>query len=191
MTLDIVPVTSDRWPDFESLFGPTGQQGGCFCMWNRQTSREFEERKGSANKQAMQGLIAGGEVPGLLAYEAGRPIGWVSVGPRERFARLQRSPVTKPVDDLPVWAITCFVIARDQRRVGVSAALLQAAVDYAATNGATAIEGYPVEPRKDTMPDIYAWMGIASTFQNAGFVEVARRSETRPLYRLMLDQPPA
>jgi GNAT superfamily N-acetyltransferase len=160
-------------------------------MWNRQTSREFEERKGSANKQAMQGLIAGGEVPGLLAYEAGRPIGWVSVGPRERFARLQRSPVTKPVDDLPVWAITCFVIARDQRRVGVSAALLQAAVDYAATNGATAIEGYPVEPRTDTMPDIYAWMGIASTFQNAGFVEVARRSETRPLYRLMLDQPPA
>lgn len=160
-------------------------------MWNRQTSKEFDERKGPSNREAMRSLIAGGEVPGLLAYDEGTPIGWVSVGPRERFSRLQRSPVTKPVDDRPVWAITCFVIARDHRRSGVSAALVRAAVDYARANGAEAIEGYPVEPRKDAMPEIYAWMGIASTFEDAGFSEIARRSETRPLYRLILDQLPA
>jgi GNAT superfamily N-acetyltransferase len=139
----------------------------------------------------MKELVDGGEVPGLLAYERGRPVGWVSVGPRDHFSRLQRSPVTKPVDDTPTWAVTCFVIARDHRRSGVSGVLLDAAVAYARTQGAVAVEGYPVEPRKDEMPAIYAWMGIASTFEGAGFTEIARRSETRPLFRLMLDQPPA
>jgi GNAT superfamily N-acetyltransferase len=155
-------------------------------MWNRQTSREYEERKGEPNRQAMQGLVADDRVPGLLAYEEGEPAGWVSLGPREDFDRLQRSPVTKPVDDLPVWAITCFVVHRGFRGKGIATALLDAAVGYARSRGAVAVEGYPVEPREDRTPDIYAWQGLASMFVNAGFTEIARRSETRPLMRKML-----
>ncbi|HKZ30708.1 MAG TPA: GNAT family N-acetyltransferase, partial [Acidimicrobiia bacterium] len=64
--------------------------------------------------------------------------------------------------------------------------LLQAAVEYARDNGAVAIEGYPVEPRRDRMPDIYAWMGLASMFESGGFTEIARRSDTRPLFRKVL-----
>ena len=155
-------------------------------MWNRQSSREFEQCKGKTNKDLLRDLVQTGPVPGLLAYADGNTVGWVSVGPRRDFARLQRSRVTKPVDDVPVWAITCFVIHRHFRRKGVATALLRAAVDHARDHGAPAIEGYPVEPRKDEMPDIYAWMGLASMFEAAGFIEIARRSETRPLFRKVL-----
>jgi ribosomal protein S18 acetylase RimI-like enzyme len=189
MSIRTAVVTPDHWSDFEKLFGPTGQQGGCWCMWTRQTSREFDERKGEPNRQAMRELVATGPPPGLLAFIEDAPVGWVAVGPRESFSRLGRSPVTKPVDDTPVWSITCFVIDRKYRRRGVATALLDAAVRYAAESGAEAVEGYPVEARRDTMPDIYAWMGLAEMFEEAGFVEIARRSETRPIYRLRLDQP--
>lgn len=189
MSYEIHPATPDRWDDLVTLFGPTGQQGGCWCMWNRQSSREFEACKGQPNREALRRLIEEGPPPGLLAYLDGAPVGWVSLGLRQDFGRIQRSRITKPVDDLPVWAITCFVIHRRHRRQGVATALLNAAVDYAQSQGAVAIEGYPVEPRKDEMPDIYAWMGLASTFTRAGFEEIARRGEHRPIMRLVLARP--
>jgi GNAT superfamily N-acetyltransferase len=156
-------------------------------MWNRQSNSEFEDCKGEPNQNALQQLVDDGQVPGLLAYDEGVPVGWVSLGPREVFSRLQRSRVTKPVDDVPVWAITCFVVSSRHRRTGIATELLAAAIVYARSRGAVAVEGYPVEPRKKDMPAIYAWMGLASMFTEAGFVELARRSEHRPVMRLNLD----
>lgn len=37
--------------------------------------------------------------PGLIAYRGRTPIGWVTLGPREAFVKLARSPVMKPVDE--------------------------------------------------------------------------------------------
>ena len=185
-SLEIHRVTPERWDDLVELFGPGGAYGGCWCMWNRETSREFEECKGEENRRRLRQLVGDQDVPGLLAYRNGTPVGWVSVARREDYGRLQRSRVTKPVDDVPVWSITCFVIDRHHRGKGVGTALLKAAVDHARTQGAVAVEGYPVEPRADRMPDIYAWMGLASMFSAVGFTEIARRSETRPLMRMEL-----
>jgi len=185
MVLEIHPLTPDRWDDLERLFGPRGAYGGCWCMWNRLTNREFERASGDAKREMLR-TIVDDRVPGLLGYEEGAPVGWVSLGPREEFGRIQRSRVTKSVDEVPVWSIVCFVIERNHRGKGVGAALLEAAVEYARGHGAVAIEGYPVEPRRDRMPDIYAWMGLASMFETAGFSEIARRSETRPLFRKVL-----
>jgi GNAT superfamily N-acetyltransferase len=154
-------------------------------MWNRLTNREFEETTGDEKRGMLQAIVDD-RAPGLLAYEDGVPVGWVSLGPREEFGRIQRSRVTKPLDDVPVWSIVCFVIERRHRGIGVGTALLEAAVEYARDNGAIAVEGYPVEPRRDRMPDIYAWMGLASMFEAAGFSEIARRSESRPLFRKLL-----
>jgi GNAT superfamily N-acetyltransferase len=184
--LAVHPVTPDRWDDLVELFGPSGAYSGCWCMWNRQTNKEFEECHGDENRRRLQKLVADGQVPGMLAYRDGKPIGWVSVGPRADFGRLQRSPVTKPVDDVPVWAITCFVIARKHRNKGVATALLDAAVAYAAERGAIAVEGYPVDPGRKRMQDSEGWHGLASMFDDAGFDELARPSETRPLMRKVL-----
>ena len=44
--LDIVPLTGDRWADFEALLGPKGAYGGCWCMYWRRLRRDFEEGAG-------------------------------------------------------------------------------------------------------------------------------------------------
>jgi hypothetical protein len=52
--------------------------------------------------------------------------------------------------------------------------------------GARIVEGYPIEPKKKEMPDVFAYHGFASIFRKNGFQEVARRSETRPMMRKKL-----
>ena len=177
------PLTPDRWEDFEAVFGPRGGTGGCWCMYWRLRHSEYEAQKGDANKQLMKGIIDSGHIPGIIAYAGDLPVGWCSVAPRDEFTRLDRSRILKPVDDRPVWSIVCFFIPRKHRRKGVMRQLLTAAVEYAQSQGAKIIEGYPVEPKKDTTPDVFAWTGFADAFREAGFEEVARRSETRPFMR--------
>lgn len=186
-TLQLHPLTPERWTDFETLFGKRGACGGCWCMWWRQTRSEFEKNKGTKNKRAMKKIVSSGQVPGLLGYADGNPVGWCAVGPRDSYPVLQRSPVLKPVDDQPVWSITCFFVAKPHRGKGVSGALLEAAVAYARSQGARIVEGYPVEPKKGRMPDAFAWIGLPSTFRKAGFVEVLRRSRTRPIMRYFVN----
>ncbi len=180
------PLTIDRWDDFNELFGPRGACGGCWCMYWRQTHSEFELNKGDNNKRAMKALVKSGEVPGIIAYERDEPVAWCSIAPRARFSRLGRSHILKPVDDKPVWSVVCFFIAKRARKRGVSLAILNAAVTYAFEHGALIIEGYPVEPKRGKTADVFAYTGLASAFTRAGFDEVARRSETRPIMRLVV-----
>src|SRR3546814_725466 len=123
---------------------------------------------------------------GLLAYAGDTPVGWISIAPREAFPRLEASRVMQPIDDRPVWSVSCFLIARKHRRQGIGVALLEAACGLAREHGAALVEGYPVAPGTDGYPDTYAWTGYDSVFRRAGFVEVARRSPTRPIMRRAL-----
>ncbi|MDQ3931962.1 MAG: GNAT family N-acetyltransferase, partial [Actinomycetota bacterium] len=111
--LQIRPLTPHRWGDLEALFGPRGAVAGCWCMWWRQTAREFEQYAGEANRQALRSIVEEGQVPGLLAYRDGRTVGWVSVAPRKEFGRLDRSPTLGRVDETPVWSVACFYVVRD------------------------------------------------------------------------------
>jgi len=182
------PVTPDRWEDMEQLFGPRGAIGGCWCMWWRIKRVDFEQQQGDGNHEAMCSIVESGKVPGILAYSNGKPVAWCSVAPREDFPVLDRSPILKRVDDQPVWSIVCFFIAKKYRHQGLSSRMLSAAVEYAAGKGARIIEGYPITPKKDQAPDIYIFTGLESTFVKAGFVEVARRSKSRPIMRYSLEK---
>jgi GNAT superfamily N-acetyltransferase len=184
--LEFHPVTKKRWSDFETLFGEKGACGGCWCMLWRLTRKEFEQQKGEANRQAMQTIVNSGEIPGLLAYSKKQPVAWCSVAPRESFPALERSRVLKKIDDAPVWSISCFFIHRDYRKQGLSVRILEAAVDYVKKQGGKIVEGYPVEPKKGKTADVFAWTGLSSFFKKAGFVECARRSETRPIVRFFI-----
>jgi GNAT superfamily N-acetyltransferase len=156
-------------------------------MWWRLTQKEFDAQKGDTNRLAMHDIVASGEVPGILAYHDDDSIGWCSVAPREEFPRLGRSRILKPVDEQSVWSVVCFYVAKRYRRRGVSTRLLEASVDYVRSRGGSVVEGYAVEPRKDELPDIYGYHGLAAAFHQAGFVEVARRSETRPIMRYEIE----
>lgn len=183
---EIHPLTSQRWPDLEALFGPRGAVGGCWCMYWRLQHAEYEQLKGSGNRALLHDLAGEPLAPGLLAYQQGAAVGWCSLGPRQDYPRLARSRILAPVDEQPVWSVVCFYIHRQQRRQGLSLRLLQAAVEFASAHGAAILEGYPVEPNSDQSPPVFAFTGLASTFRQAGFEEVARRSATRPIMRLTL-----
>lgn len=185
-TIEVHPVMPNRWPDLETLFGPSGAYGGCWCMYFRMRSSENARAKGNERKAAMKALVASGQPPGLLAYVDGEPAGWVSLDPRERFTMLRYSRMYVPVDDLPVWTIVCFVVGRRFRRQGLMAQLLDAAVSYARENGARAVEAYPVEPGTG-LKGYAGYMGIRSVFDRAGFREIARLKNGRPVMRKGLD----
>lgn len=179
----VKPLTPARWKDFETLFGPRGACAGCWCQWIRLQRKEFAAARGSAAKAMTKKLVMAGEVPGLLAYEGKRAIGWAALAPREQYRRLETSRVLKPVDDRPVWSTPCFFTAKDARGKGVTTALLKGAAVFAAKKGAKTLEGYPVETKGKKVPDAFVWWGLSGAFKKAGFKEAARRSKTRPIMR--------
>jgi len=138
-----------------------------------------------ARKARMKALASAGPPPGLIAYHGRTPVGWVTLGPRSDFAKLQRSPVMKPVDDQPVWSIVCFVVPSAWRHQGVASTLLQGAIAYARKRGVALLEAYPVDKRKRGADD-WLWHGAKSMYDKAGFVEVARRRPERPVVRLLV-----
>jgi len=158
-------------------------------MFWRLARRDFDAGKGAKNRRAMQKIVRSGEEPGLLAYAGDRPVGWCALAPRDRYPALARSRILAPLDERPVWSVSCFFVHREFRRLGVSEALLRAAIEHARARGAEILEGYPVEPRGGTTPAAFAWTGLARAFAKAGFVEVVRRSATRPIFRLEVRGP--
>jgi len=154
----------------------------------RLRNKDWVEGKGEKNREAFRRIVGRGEQPGVLAYLGDEPIAWCAVAPREAYSFLERSRVLAPVDEKPVWSISCIFVLRPYRRQGVSVRLLRAAAELAAGRGARIVEGYPVEPRLDKAPDAFIWTGTPAAFLRAGFSEVARRSETRPIMRLELEE---
>jgi len=180
------PLTPERWSDFDKLFGLRGACAGCWCMYWRLSRTQFDEQRGELNHRNIKALVDSNIIPGLLAYSGDEPVGWCSIAPREDFSTLSRSRILKPVDTQPVWSVVCFFVARSHRRKGLTVELLQAAVEFARVNGARIVEGYPVEPKTGKAPDVFVYTGLASAFLQAGFTEVLRRSETRPIMRYYL-----
>ena len=151
-------------------------------MYYRKKGGTATAGQAQKNKRAMRSLVGKGYVPGLIGYLDGRAVGWISLGPRDDYQRLERSPVMKPVDDTPVWSIVCFFIDSRSRRQGVAEGLLDAAIEHARANGATLLEAYPVDKKSNSVSE-FLWFGAKSMFDRAGFFEVARRKETRPVMR--------
>ena len=148
----------------------------------RRSAKEYAAGKDAGNRAALRRIVRRGDEPGVLAYADGEPVGWCAVAPRAVYRRLEGSRVLAPVDERPVWSISCLFVARPWRRKGVSVALIEAAVAHARSRGARIVEAYPVDP-VERQADAFVWTGIASAFERAGFREVARRSPTRPILR--------
>lgn len=192
--LRVEPVTPDRWDDLHRLFGPNGAYANCWCSFFRRTGREFSSgcaNRGAGNHSLLRSLVRGGRVPGLLAYRDGEPVGWVSVAPRTEFGRVLRSPITKlppeAREDVTTWSIVCLFVPRANRRQGVARALIAGAVDRARDQGAVTVEGYPQDTGGQRRESSSLYVGTVDLFAAAGFVEVARRVESRPVMELRLD----
>lgn len=177
------PLVSENWKDIEQLFSSNGNCRSCWCMWWRQSSSEWQKRKGAERKEALKSIVDQGKIPGIIAYSAEHPVGWVSISPREEFHRLERSRTLKRIDDKPVWSIVCFFVTKALRGKGVSTQLLRAAVDYAGRRGAKIIEGYPSRSR-GKQEDMLVYTGLDSAFLKTGFTDCGSASKVRTIMRL-------
>jgi len=187
--LEIHPLTPDRWDDLVTVFDRPGDPKGCWCMFYRVRSRDFERLWGKGARAAFREVVADGPPPGLLAYRDGTPVGWCAVAPRDAYSRVLNSRVLRPVDAAPAcWAVVCFYVVRGERRGGVAATLLEAAVDFAADHGAASVEGYPQDTAGAKKHANEMFVGSMSMFREAGFEEVARRSAQRPIMRRQLSR---
>jgi GNAT superfamily N-acetyltransferase len=180
VSFEIRPLTAELWPQLERLFAEGGDARWCFCTFWRfpdAGGRKEAER----NRRLLRRLAddpPDGLPLGLLAFDGERPVGWVSLAPREHLPRLERSRLLAPVDERPVWSIVCFVVAKGERGRGIANALLDAAIDFARNHGASTLEAYPVETDGERVPGAYAYLGVSRMYEKAGFQVVATRRAT-------------
>jgi GNAT superfamily N-acetyltransferase len=183
-----VALTPETWSDLEELFARPGGSivRGCWCMFYRTSGKvEVNKSAGVDNKKRLRDLAEGETAPGLVGYLDDVAVGWISLGPRDDYLKLRRSPVMKPVDDVDVWSIVCTYVDKAHRGCGVQRRLLAAAIDYARDNGVRMLEAYPVD-KPNRSHDDFMFFGSRSLYERAGFTEVVRRSPTRVVMRRRL-----
>lgn len=192
MKLVVHPLTEGRWGDLETVFNARGCSvaRGCWCMYYRVSGKESGytrpgDEQRARSKAALKALVQEDPPPGLIGYLGETPVGWISLGPREDYAKLANSPTMKSVDDQPVWSVVCFVVPSEYRKQGVARDLLAGAIRYARKRGVRLLEAYPVDKAHPSASDA-PWFGSKSMFDEAGFEEVARRKPARPVVRLRL-----
>ena len=188
MAFEARPLTPETFGDLEALFDLPGGSivRGCWCMFYRRTGPvAVSAAAGDRNKAELCSLVDDGVVPVLVGYVDGEPVGWISLGPREHYLKLKRSPVMKPVDDAEVWSIVCTFVAKEHRGRGLQHRLVAAALDFARENGVRLVEAYPVD-KPGRSHDDFMFFGSRHLYEKAGFTEVVRRSPTRVVMRRRL-----
>jgi GNAT superfamily N-acetyltransferase len=184
LELRIEPLTPDRWPALEDLFGERGACNGCWCMYWRIGSA-YRHRPRDLNRKDFERTVCNGPPPGLLAFHGDLTVGWCQITPRDALSWLDRTWRLRRVDDMPVWSISCFYVRIGYRRRGVTRALIDAALEAARKAKAPAVEAYPLD--SDLSPSATS-TGYATTFARAGFKEVVRHSSERPIMRYELSE---
>ncbi|WP_224372479.1 GNAT family N-acetyltransferase [Hyalangium versicolor] len=179
-------LTPELWPAFEKLFGANGACAGCWCMfWRLEKGERYADVKGAEAKQRMKALVRGGEAQGLLAFVGEEPVGWLALGPRREFKKLDRAPSLKCEDADEVWSLPCFFVHKDWRGQGVARTLLKAALPVLKKRGAKVVEGYPVKLPEGTVKlgASFAYTGTLPLFLEEGFELAAERPKGKQRVR--------
>jgi GNAT superfamily N-acetyltransferase len=171
------PLTDDTWEALAALFREGGDPRWCWCQFWRLRSKDMSSLKVPELRERLHDQARSEPAPGLVAFEGDRAVGWVSVAPRDDYQRVVHSKVIPKIDDGPVWSIVCFAVSSTARGRGVARGLREAAVDFARSNGADAIEAYPraLEPGASVHPDS-VYTGTLAMFERLGFEVVADRA---------------
>ena len=179
--MDLKPITADLttayFELFDNAFGDNPHWAGCYCLFYDVTtpSEEWDPSDpgfGARNRAEREKRIERGEARGILAFEDGRPVGWVNAGPRTEFGNLRHFAEAVEEGDPPTGSIMCFVIHPDHRSRGVATSLLAGVDGYFRTLGLTQAEAYPRKepPESPDFPWTAAYYkGTPSMYENAGY----------------------
>jgi GNAT superfamily N-acetyltransferase len=172
MAIEIRPAR--EFEDVRALVGPKQRPDAnvCWCLSYRIPAKQNLALQGRQRGEFVKQLLAEQVPPGVLAYDGGEPVGWAAVHPRAdtSFARSRKIPL---LDELPVWSVWCIRVRPGHRGKGISHALLAGAVDFARSNGAPALEGYPVDNGGRHVDLTMAYVGTRKLFEDEGFSKAA------------------
>ena len=173
MSIVVWPATIARFDDLAIMLGPKNPDSSvCWCLSHRLDSKTNRALVGRARGEYVKELSSRAVAPGVLAYDDVEVVGWAAVAPRSElpFARSTKIP---HVDQRPVWSAWCIRVRPGHRGKGISHALLDGAVAYARSQGAPAIEGYPVDNEGKKVDLTMAYVGTRKLFEDAGFIMAA------------------
>jgi GNAT superfamily N-acetyltransferase len=167
----VVPASEERWHDVVTMLGGVLDKG-CWCQaWRGRD--QVAKKSGESRPDTLRRQLRDDEPPpGFLAYIGDEVVGWAGVSVRTRTPRLVNSRTIPLVDELPVWAIGCFLVRVGHRRKGVASALLDGIIRSAREAGAPGVEAYPIDPGGRRANANFAFVGLAPMFDQAGFRRV-------------------
>lgn len=171
MSIEVRPARS--FADLRTMVGPKNPDANvCWCLSHRLESKLHRSLVGPERAAYVEKLTRRKVAPGVLAYDGDEVVGWAAIAPRSElpFARSRKIP---HVDDLPVWSLWCIKVRPGHRGRGVAHALIPGAVDYARSEGAPAVEGYPADNRGEKVDLTMAYVGTRALFEAAGFSHAA------------------
>jgi GNAT superfamily N-acetyltransferase len=173
VSIVVRPATTARFADVATMLGPRNPDSSvCWCLSHRLDWKTNRELRGPARGEYVKELCRRKVAPGILAYSGAEVAGWAAVAPRSElpFARSAKIP---HVDDLPVWSVWCIRVRPGYRGRGISHVLLDGAAAYARSQGAPAVEGYPVDNQGKKVDLTMAYVGTRKLFEDAGFTKAA------------------
>ncbi|WP_210479394.1 GNAT family N-acetyltransferase [Naasia sp. SYSU D00948] len=172
MPIEVKPAHD--FDDMARMFAPKNPESSvCWCLSWRLSSKENSALKGTARAEKVRELCSRKLAPGVLAYLDGEVAGWAGIAPRAELHPFANSRKIPHIDDLPVWSLWCIRVRPGFRKRGMTAALIDGAVDYARTQGAPAVESYPVDNAGEKVDLTMAYVGTRSMFERAGFVKAS------------------
>ena len=173
MTIEVRPATN--FDDVRTMMGPRRPDANvCWCLTYRIPSKENQALRGPARGERVAALMEGGPI-GVLAYHGDEVVGWAAVAPRAHTT-FPRSRTIPHLDDAEVWAVWCIRVRPGHRGKGISHALLAGAIDFARSQGAPVLEGYPVDNQGEKVDLTMAYVGTRALFEKAGFQKAADTS---------------
>jgi GNAT superfamily N-acetyltransferase len=182
-------LSRKTWPDFVKLFSQGNGWDHCCCM-HFQRPRALPRsgwlptrpQRAVRNCRQKRALVERGAAHGILVYSKGEPVGWCQFGPREELPRIDNSRKYLDVAPEPserLWRITCFVVLKPYRRLGIATIALQAALKSIKRQGGGLVEAYPIDSWLPRAFGNESTHGTASMFAKAGFKSVASLGSTR------------
>ena len=155
--------------------------GWCYCVaWEIPTWEAWNSRTAEKNKMLRQMLFERKHLEGYLLYLDDKPVGWCQCGPRDRWVKLVKQYELQP--DKEMYAITCFTLLPQYRKLGLTHQLLGKVVEDLKSKNIKRVQGFP---HKGEHSDEEVWTGPENVFLKAGF-HLEKDDPIWPVYRLEL-----
>ena len=190
----LTPELIEDYIDFfdNRAFSDNPEWSACYCVffhWNDEYEKNAREPGVDIhehNRSLARSLINEGTLKGYMAYADGMVMGWCNANDKSAYETLSREnrPDLWEDDDKKIKCVTCFTIAPEMRRKGISTTLLKKVCEDAAADGYDIVEAYP----RKSFPDMNKnYHGPYKLYEKCGFTE-HKELEKEAIFRKYLQE---